>query len=285
MTQLAQVTMSETELFQIRSIIEERSGVLFDQSRARFFTNRLREYMEQKGLAGSSELVRRIKASNSEYDDLLERVLTQETSFFRYPAIFQALRQRVLPEIQSKKFWSNPRKIRMWSAGCSTGEEPYSIAISMCDALEGGDTWDASVLATDISRSALGIASSARYLRRDLGYMDANYLERYFDRCGGEYVVRPRIRNMVEFAPLNLAQMVYMGRFDCIFCMNVLIYFSDELRAQLIRRFVDYLEPGGYLFLGHAESVTKAGVELEPIVVGDSLIYRKPSLPLEARTV
>ena len=283
MSQLAEVTMSETELFQIRSMIEERSGVVFDQSRTRFFTNRLREYMEQKGFARSSELVRRIKSSNADYDDLLEQVLTQETSFFRYPAIFHALRHRVLPEIQSKKFWSNPRKIRMWSAGCSTGEEPYSIAITMCEAL-GGDTWDTSVLATDISRPALAIASSGRYLRRDLGYMDPQYLEKYFDRCGGEYVVRPRLRNIVEFAPLNLAQMVYMGRFDCIFCMNVLIYFSDELRAMLIRRFVDYLEPGGYLFLGHAESVTKAGVELEPIVVGDSLIYRKPALPLEART-
>ena len=82
---------------------------------------------------------------------------------------------------------------------------------------------------------------------------------------------------MVTFAPLNLAQAVYMGRFDCIFCMNVLIYFSEERRAALIQRFFDYLEPGGYLFLGHAESVAKAGVNFEPIVVGDSMIYQKPT--------
>lgn len=80
---------------------------------------------------------------------------------------------------------------------------------------------------------------------------------------------------MVTFAPMNLAQMVYMGRFDCIFCMNVLIYFSEELRASLIQRFADYLEPGGYLFLGHAESAAKAKAGLEPIVHGDSLIYQK----------
>ena len=81
----------------------------------------------------------------------------------------------------------------------------------------------------------------------------------------------------MTFAQMNLAHMVYMGRFDCIFCMNVLIYFSDELRATLIRRFHDYLEPEGYLFLGHAESVAKAKVDLQPIVIGDSLMYRKSS--------
>ena len=274
--------LSETDLFQVRSLIEERSGMVFDHSRARFFTNRVREYLEVKGLARASELMRRIKASNADYDEFLERVLTQETSFFRYPAIFQALEQRVLPEVQARKFWTNPRRIRVWSAGCSTGEEPYSIAISICQALEGAETWDARVLATDISRNALSIASSGRYLRRELTYMGLDRLERYFERCGGEYVVRPRIRQMVEFAPLNLAQMVYMGRFDCIFCMNVLIYFSESLRANLIRRFVEYLEPGGYLFLGHAESVAKACVELEPIVVGDSLIYRKPLIRTDA---
>src|SRR4051812_20887084 len=90
---------------------------------------------------------------------------------------------------------------------------------------------------------------------------------------------------MVTFAPLNLAQAVYMGRFDVIFCMNVLIYFSEERRSALIQRFFDYLEPGGYLFLGHAESVAKAGAGLEPIVVGDSLIYRKPGPAVVAKTV
>ena len=276
MDQSLETSMLQSELCQIRSLIEERSGMVFDQSRLRFFTNRIREYMQHKGLSHSADVMRKIRSSNADYDELLERVLTQETSFFRYPAIFQALEKRVLPEIQSRKFWSNPRKLTIWSAGCSTGEEPYSIAMTMCDALDGAETWDAKVLATDISRSALAVASSGRYLRRDLGYIGTEQLEKYFERCGGEYIVRPRIRRLVEFLPLNLAQIVYMGRFDCIFCMNVLIYFSEELRGALIRRFADYLEPGGYLFLGHAESVAKACVDLEPIVVGDSLIYRKP---------
>src|ERR1051326_4609522 len=180
-----QTAMSESELFQIRRLIEERSGVVFDQSRARFFTNRLREFMEHKRLTRSAELLRSVERSNAEYDELLERVLTQETSFFRYPAIFHALEKRVLPEIQARKFWSNPRQVRMWSAGCSTGEEPYSIAISICEALEGADTGDTNVLATAISRSALAIAGAGRYLRRDLGLIHPQHLARYFARCGG----------------------------------------------------------------------------------------------------
>jgi chemotaxis protein methyltransferase CheR len=99
----------------------------------------------------------------------------------------------------------------------------------------------------------------------------------YFSRAGEDYKVKPKIRQMVHFAPLNLAQAVYMGRFDVIFCMNVMIYFSEERRSALIQRFYEYLEPGGYLFVGHAESIAKAGTSFEPIVVGDSMIYQKPN--------
>jgi chemotaxis protein methyltransferase CheR len=120
------------------------------------------------------------------------------------------------------------------------------------------------------------VAERGKYSRRDLVALTPQQIEAYFTAVrNNEYEVKPRLRNMIKFAQMNLAQMVYMGRFDCIFCMNVLIYFSEELRATLIRRFHEYLEPNGYLFLGHAESVAKAKVGLEPIVISDSLIYRK----------
>ena len=269
--------ITQHELEEICGFIQQRSGMVFDESRTRFFTNRLREHMERKNLAHGTELLRMVKNSNAEYDQLLERVLTQETSFFRYPAMFSALERRVLPEIHAKKFWSNPRSLRVWSAGCSSGEEPYSIAITLSEALEFADAWNIQILATDISRKALQMAEAGGYDRRELAAMTPQQIDTYFTRAGEEYVVRPKLKSLIAFAPMNLAQMVYMGRFDCIFCMNVLIYFSEELRAQLIQRFSEYLEPGGYLFLGHAESVAKAGVDLEPIVVGDSLIYRKAS--------
>jgi chemotaxis protein methyltransferase CheR len=275
MNHTAQPTISDHELFELRCFIQDRSGMVFDESRWRFFTARVREHMQSKSVSLGHELLRSMKASNAAYDEMLECVLTQETSFFRYPAIFDALSRRVLPEIQTRKFWSDPRSLRVWSAGCSTGEEPYSIALSICETLDCPEAWNVEVLATDISRKALNIAAEGRYGRRELLGVDPSLIDQYFTREGHDFVVRPRLRKLVDFAPMNLAQMVYMGRFDCIFCMNVLIYFSEELRVMLIRRFSDFLEPGGYLFLGHAESVAKAGLPLEPIVVGDSLIYRK----------
>jgi chemotaxis protein methyltransferase CheR len=274
--------LTEHELSEIRAFVERRSGIVFDSSRERFFSTRVREHLEHKRIARGTDLVRLIRSSNAEYDLLLERMLTQETSFFRYPDVFEALEKRVLPEMHTQKFWENPRTLRIWSAGCSTGEEPYSIAMTVLETLEFAEAWNIHILATDISRRALEIAERGVYSRRDVAGFGPHYLENYFSRSSenpDEYQVKPRIRNMVTFAPMNLAQMVYMGRFDCIFCMNVLIYFSEELRASLIQRFADYLEPGGYLFLGHAESAAKAKVGLEPIVHGDSLIYQKV-LPL-----
>ena len=272
------MSVSEHELREIRGLIEQRSGMLFDHSRERFFSSRVREHVEARKLVHGTDLLRLIKNSNVEYDALLQRLLTQETSFFRYPAIFEVMERKVLPELHMKKFWENPRSLRIWSAGCSTGEEPYSVAMTVADALEFADAWNIHILATDVSREALEHAEHGIYEAREVEGLSPRQREQYFSRTNGHYVVKPRIRNMVTFAPMNLAQVVYMGKFDCIFCMNVLIYFSDERQAQLIQRFYEYLEPGGYLFLGHAESVSKADVPFEPQVYQDSRVYQKPAV-------
>ncbi len=268
--------LSQHELEEIRALIEQRSGILFDHSRERFFSTRLREHLDHKGLAHGAELLRTLRGSNAEYDALLERLLTQETSFFRYPSVFEALEKKVLPETHVKKFWENPRNLRIWSAGCATGEEPYSIAITLAEGLEFADAWNVHILATDISRRALAHAERGVYPRRELDALSPRQREMYFARVGDQFMVKPRIRNMVTFAPMNLAQAVYLGRFDSIFCMNVLMYFSEERRAALIQRFYEYLEPGGYLFLGHAESAAVAGVKFTTVVHRDCKIFQKP---------
>src|SRR3954463_12334034 len=270
------VTVSEHELSEIRGLIETRSGIHFDDSRERFFSTRVLEHVEARKLSHGTDLIRLIKNSNVEYDSLLQRLLTQETSFFRYPAVFEALEKKVLPDLHMKKFWESPRSLRVWSAGCATGEEAYSIAMTVADAIEFADAWNIHILATDVSRDALEHADHGLYEPRDMETVASRQREQYFSKAGDHYLVRPRIRNLVTFAPMNLAQVVYMGKFDCIFCMNVLIYFSDERRAALIQRFYEYLEPGGYLFLGHAESIAKTGVHFDPIVHGDSIYYQKP---------
>ncbi len=276
MEKSANPIITDHELSEIRVLIEQRSGVHFDESRERFFSTRVREHMEVRRLNYGAELLRSIRGSNVEYDSLLERLLTQETRFYRYPDVFAALEKKVLPEMHMKKFWENPRSLRIWSAGCSTGEEPYSIGIAICDTLEFAEAWNITVLATDISKQALQHGERGVYSRRTLDNLTPRQIDAYFARVGDQYMVKPKLRNMVNFAPMNLAQAVYMGRFDVIFCMNVLIYFSGERRNALIQRFYEYLEPGGYLFLGHAESASGAGLNFNTIVHGDCRVLQKP---------
>src|SRR5437763_8404395 len=200
--------LSEHELSEIRMLIEERTGICFDESRERFFSTRVREHLRAKGIERGTELLRAMRKSNIEYEALLERLLTQETSFFRYPAVYQALEDRVLPELHGKKFWNNPRTLRIWSAGCSTGEEPYSIAISVLKALELPDAWNVEILATDISRHALDIAERGCYSARDLALLSPEQIDAHFSAVGNsEYEVKPKLRSMITFAQMNLAQM------------------------------------------------------------------------------
>jgi chemotaxis protein methyltransferase CheR len=274
--------LTEPELDQIRTLIEHRSAILLDSSRERFFSTRLREYLEEKGLASGTDLLAHVRGSSIEYEALLERLLTQETSFFRYPAVFEALEKRILPEVQERKFWENPRTLRIWSAGCSTGEEPYSVAITVVEALKFAEAWEIEILATDISRRALRHAERGVYSKRSLQNVSLGQIESHFSNTKSGFQVKPRIRRMISFAQMNLVESVYVGKIDCIFCMNVLMYFSEERRLGILRRFYDALEPGGYFLLGHSETLTNVPVKFEPMVLGDCRIYRKPR-PVEAR--
>jgi chemotaxis protein methyltransferase CheR len=270
------------ELDELRALIEQRSGILFDESRERFFSTRVREFAAEKN-AGGIDLLRRVIASNVEYEALLESLLTQETSFFRYPEVFDAFGKRIIPELQERKFWDNPRTLRIWSAACSTGEEPYSIAIAVADALPFAEAWRIEILATDISRRALQHAERGVYSGRSLASLTPQQIENYFTKTPHGFVVKPRIRKMVSFAPMNLTQASYVGRMDCIFGMNVLMYFSEDRRNAVTHQFIESLEPGGYFVLGHAESLSAPPARLESMTLGDCRLYRKPVKELALR--
>jgi chemotaxis protein methyltransferase CheR len=258
-------------------LIEERTGICFDESRARFFSTRVKEHLRAMRLDSGTELLRAMRKSNVEYEALLEGLLTQETSFFRYPSVYEAFEKRVLPELHVKKFWKNPRTLRIWSAGCSTGEEPYSIGITIADSLSFAESWNVEILATDVGRHALKHAQRGVYTGRSVAGVAPERLAAYFTPVNGGHQVKPRLRKLVTFAQMNLASAVYVGRMDMIFCMNVLIYFSEERRRALVQRFFDTLEPGGYLFLGHSESISKMPVKFQAIVLNDCILYRKPT--------
>jgi chemotaxis protein methyltransferase CheR len=269
--------LTEHELSEIRMLIEERTAICFDESRQRFFSTRVHEHLQAKNFRSGTELLRAARQSNVEYESLLERLLTQQTSFFRYPGVYEAFEKRVLPELHVKKFWRNPRTLRVWSAGCSTGEEPYSIAITIADAVPYADAWNVEVLATDVGRNALKHAERGVYAGRSVASVSEEQLASYFTRVADGYQLKPRLRQMVTFTQMNLASAVYISRMDVIFCMNVLIYFSAEHRRRLVQRFYETLEPGGYLFLGHSESISNMSVKFQAIVLNDCILYRKPA--------
>jgi len=271
------VRLSEHELSEIRMLIEERTGICFDESRERFFSTRVREHIIAKSLVGGTDLLRAIRKTNVEYEALLESLLTQETSFFRYPGVYEAFEKRLLPELHVKKFWKNPRTLRVWSAGCSTGEEPYSIAITIADALSFAESWKLEILATDVSRNALKQAERGIYKGRSVASVSEKQRAAHFTSVKDGYQVKSRLQKMITFAQMNLASAVYVGRMDLIFCMNVMIYFTEERRRMLVQRFYDSLEPGGYLFLGHSESISKMPVKFQAIVLNDCILYRKPT--------
>ena len=268
--------LADYERDEFRALIEQRSGIWFDNSRERFFTARVCGHMEEKGLAGGADLMRLVRNSNVEYDALLQQLLTQETSFFRYPSVFAALQNRVLPEAHARKCRMETRTLRVWSAGCSTGEEAYSVAIAIAESRLFAEGWNVEILATDISRQALARASQGAYRERNLGGLTPEQIATHLNVTGNQYEVKTRIRNMVSFACSNLAEGIYLGRMDCIFCMNVLMYFSEERRNAVIQRFYDCLEPGGWLLLGHSESLLRVPVKFEKILFEDCLLYRKP---------
>jgi chemotaxis protein methyltransferase CheR len=276
--QVAELELSEHELSEIRMLIEERTGICFDKSRERFFVSRVREHLQSRGFERGTDFLRAARKTNVDYEALLERLLTQETTFFRYPAVYEAFQKRALPELHIKKFWKNPRTLRIWSAGCSTGEEPYSIAITVADTLSFADAWSVEILATDVGRIALKHAESAIYSGRSLSSVSEKQIATHFSPVKSGQQVKPRLRRMVTFTQMNLANAVYVGRMDVIFCMNVLMYFSEERRRSLVQRFYETLEPGGYLFLGHSESISKMPVKFQAIVLNDCILYRKPTV-------
>jgi len=285
--------LTEPELDEIRTLIEQRSAILFDASRERFFAPRVAEYLRESGEPNAAALLRRIRGSNVEYDLFLNKLLTQETSFFRYPDIFQALEKVVLPEAQARNMWRNPRVLRIWSAGCSTGQEPYTLAILVCDALAYyylrnplpfemptpkpliPPPWKVEILASDINYSALLTAQQGVFSDAQMETVDYTCRLRYFDKVGDKYSVKPALKNLVQFDFHNLKTEFLPQRNDAIFCRNVMIYFDEPEQKRLVEKFHHCLNPDGYLFVGHAESLFGLTTKYHMIHQNNGTVYQK----------
>lgn len=191
------------------------------------------------------------EAGRHELEMMVDVMTTNKTSFFREPAHFEYLSKHLLPDVRSSR-------MRFWTAACSSGEEPYSLAIFIREAIPDIDRKDVKILATDISTRMLEKAKRAVYTQEALREVPGFLVQKYFSKTSeSEYRVKNAVLDMVHLARLNLIDKWPMkGPFDVIFCRNVMIYFDRPTQQRLINRFWNYLEPGGYLFVGHSEGLS-----------------------------
>jgi len=271
------LTAAEFERF--RDWIHRHSGIYLEESKADSLRISLVTRATRFGFVDYGEYFRLLSNDESEFKELMNLVTINETSFFRFPAQFDALRDRVIPEILESKPKIS-RSFRVWSAGCSTGEEPYTIAMSLLDSGLDALGYRSEVLGTDVSTQALDRAKAAVYPAKSLANLPQHVVQRWFEPVKGGHRPVQRVRETVELSYHNLVKepypLVLLGNWDVIFCRNVTIYFRLESTRRVVNNFFESLNPGGYLFIGHSETLTSISERFEPVEVGGVFLYRKP---------
>jgi chemotaxis protein methyltransferase CheR len=265
-----QVSLAPKEFEALRALIAELAGLRMAPEKHAFLAHRLSRRLRATGVTSYGDYVERVKADAEERQAMLEAVTTGETRFFREPAHFELIEKVLAPRwLREAQAGARPKVIRAWSAGCSTGEEPHSLAMTLVGAL--GDEWDVQVLATDLSRKSLQVAEAGIY---EVGAATQvpPALMRFVWRGVGSQVGRlcvvPEVRARVRTLQLNLHDAAYpvSGPFELVFCRNVLIYFEAAARRRVLERMAAVLAPGGHLVLGHAESLAGLSLGLESVI-------------------
>jgi len=264
-----------SEFNQIRKLAYDTFGLDLRAGKESLVSTRLGKYIQQSGCRSFDEYYRHVvgDSTGQALVHLIDALTTNHTSFFREPAHFDFLRTRILPE------WKNRGPLAIWSAACSTGEEPYSIAMCLLEELGSVSPCRFRILATDISTRVLAKAREGVYSAERFRVLPASQLQRYWLRGereqAGYYRAKKEVRGLVEFRRLNLLQpATQVGPFPLIFCRNVMIYFDKPTQQGVVERLAGCLEPGGYLFTGHAESLT--GIE-HGLRYVQPAVYRKPA--------
>ena len=268
------VLIVDSDISEIRLLLERYAGVVLDEA-----CEVLRAHISQHSglyhLRSAAEFTRLLRSTPAACDALLDAVLAGDTDFFAHPVVFEALRNRALPEICQRKERESPSSLRIWSAGCASGEEAYSIALTVCEALNGSNvSWNIHIVASDIRRTALKTAQRGLYPESKLAKIPRPWISSYFSRVGDHFLVKPRLRNLITFSPMNLIQANFFGHFDCVFCVDVLPHLSTSHRTALLERLSMFLEPGGYLFVGETERI--GGDSLENSKYLNYTYYRRP---------
>jgi chemotaxis protein methyltransferase CheR len=253
----AQISEDEFRLF--RDLIHRECGLYFSDNKRAFLSSRIGKRLAARSIGSFYRYYRYLKEGGAEQEKELLRLLDvltiNETSFFRNPPQFDFLERRVLPELAEKKRRDGSSRFRIWSAGCSTGEEPYSIAISILETLAPWSSWDVRIYASDLSLTALERADFGIYPEAKLHGVEPARKRRYFEFGPEGYRIRDEVKRLVIYDFHNLKHENGLGELDVVFCRNVMIYFDAEEQERVVAKLVRALKPGGYLFLGHSESV------------------------------
>ncbi len=291
------LTAEEFSLF--RHLIYHEAGIYFKESRKDFLENRVFRRIGATGLRSPYQYYRFItNGGRAELMNLLDILTVNETSFFRNRPQLELFRTIILNSIIRKRNEDGQKKIRIWSAGCSTGEEPYTISIILQEGISDAANWDIRIHASDLSLSALHTANRAEYdAAKVLTTVDDSYIARYFVRVpaisagspeaatpsGGRgkkelyrFKVKDAVKKQVVFDFHNLKNASGYVNLDVIFCRNVMIYFDEEEQKKLIYKFYEGLNPGGYLLLGHSESLQGWKTRFEFVYSNKGTAYRKP---------
>jgi chemotaxis protein methyltransferase CheR len=277
---MADITISDDDFQKFREFFYRKTGIQFEASKRYFVDKRLVERIEATGTETfrSYFTMLRFQASGEELQQLTNLMTVNETYFFREAYQFECLVNSVLPEITArKKKDGNP--IRIWIIPSSSGEEAYSIAIYLLELWAGINDFDIEIISSDIDTKILGQARKGLYSARSVQELPKPYLKKYFERIGEQYQISDDLRGAVEFTRVNLSERADTRpyrNFDVIFCRNLLIYFDDVSRKSAAETFYDALNPGGFIFLGHSESMSRISSLYKIRKFPEAIIYQKP---------
>lgn len=265
------LTDSDFDLF--RKVIYDESGITFSSSNRSILDSRLKERLRETQLPHVQDYYKLIMSDKEEMKTMLDAVTTNLTRFFRNQPHFDAFINYVVPQIIQYKQGKPDTKVRVWSAGCSTGEEPYTIAMILKDILKPPYSFE--IVASDLSLKSLMVGQQGFYSdARIVGIPDA-YLARFFTKVEGGYQVKDEIKNTIRFDYHNLKYDAGLRNLDVIFCRNVLIYFDEAAQKAVVNKFYDSLAPKSFLYIGHSESLFGMNTKFEFLKTDWATLYQK----------
>jgi chemotaxis protein methyltransferase CheR len=273
--------MDDKEFQQFRDLIYNHSGISFTEDSKYLLENRLDKRLSTLNLSGYRDYYHYIKYGpkrDQEMMEVMNLLTTNETYFFRESFQLKAFTDEIIPEVVKNRDTQNGRTLRIWSAGCSSGEEPYSIAMLILEhpLLHG---WNVEIIGTDISQRVLQQARHGVYSKSAFRSTDDYYIKRYFTEQPDGYRINDQVRQLVTISHLNMYdtdRIILLGRMDLIFCRNVIIYFDNSARKKVVSAFHGALRDGGFLLLGHSESLMNISTQFLLRHFRNDMIYQKP---------